>query len=436
VSTSPDLAVTATTRRRLLPRLVGELLGDRLLRTAIPLLINTVVNAVLGVIYWVVAARNYGSASLAENVALVSAMTTLSGICQLNLSPAFAVLVPRAGVHGRRVILQGYAAATATTLFVLPVFIFLGLPHLDRLSTVLDSAPRLLVFATAVVAFNIFNLQDASLVALRRGRLVPVENLVFGAVKLGLVLVLAESMPEMGIFTSWFLAMLLVIPVVSAYVLTRRPQAAVPAVDGSRGLGDSRGRLALDYAGYLFLVSSTVFLPVIALELMTPAQASIFAVCWLTSSSIDLLSTNIGTALAVEITYGGSRDVLRRTVLRRVVPAVAAISLVVVLAAPFILGLYGADDSGGGVLALQLLAVAGVPRSLVNLSIAEARAHNDIGYVFRLRAQNAVVILVLTLVLAPDHGAIGMALAWLVAQLLGAIVGGRRLFARGPSVRR
>ncbi len=413
--------------RRRLPAVVADLRSDQLLRTAGPLLVNTVLNAVLGFAFWVVAARSYGSGSLALNVALVSAMTTLSGICQLNLGPGFAVLVPRAGEHGRRVIVQGYAAATGMTLLVLPVFLLLVLPHLSKLSTVLDTPPRLIVFVLAVVAFNLFALQDASLVALRRGQLVPVENLVFGVVKLVLVVALAGVWPETGIFVSWFLGMVLVIPVVSGFVLTRRPPPDAPRSDGQRGLGDSWSRIALDYAGYLFLVSSTVFLPVVGLELMSPGQASLFAVCWLTSSSLDLLSTNVGTALAVETTYGGSREALRRTVLRRVVPTVAAISLVVVVAAPVVLRLFGASTAGHGALALALLALAGIPRSLVTLSVAEARAHHDIGYVFRLRAQNAVIALGLAFWLAPSHGAVGMALAWLVAQLLGAVVGGRRL---------
>lgn len=429
MTTSPSPPSPQAGARRRVPGVVSDLWGDQLLRTAVPLLVNTVVNAVLGFAFWVVAARSYGSGSLALNVALVSAMTALSGICQLNLGPGFAVLVPRAGEHGRRVIVQGYAAATAMTAVVLPVFLFLVLPRLSKLSTVLDSPSRMLVFALAVVVCNVFALQDASLVALRRGQLVPVENLVFGVVKLALVVLLASTLPETGIFVSWFVGMVLVVPVVSGFVLTRRPSPDAPSADGSRGLADSKGRVALDYGGYLFLVSSTVFLPVVGLELMSPAQASLFAVCWLTSSSLDLLSTNVGTALAVETTYGGRRDALRRTVLRRVVPTVAAISLLVVVAAPFVLRLFGGGHASHGALALQLLAIAGVPRSLVTLSVAEARAHHDIGFVFRLRAQNAVIALGLAVLLAPGHGAVGMAVAWLVAQVLGAVVGGRRLLS-------
>jgi O-antigen/teichoic acid export membrane protein len=145
----------------------------------------------------------------------------------------------------------------------------------------------------------------------------------------------------------------------------------------------------------------------------------LFAVAWLTTSTIDLLATNLGTALTVETTYGVRKDLLRRTVQRRALPLIGAISLLTVLLAPLLLHVYGASG-GTGVTTLQVLGLAILPRAVVTLSVAAARAAGDIGYVFRLRAQNAVICLGLAVLLAPVLGAPGMGLAWLVSQLIGA----------------
>jgi O-antigen/teichoic acid export membrane protein len=408
--------MVSSTGRRVVP---AAILQDRLIRTAIPLMINTASNAVLGAAFWVVAARHYGTTSLAQNLAVVAAMTTLSGICQLNLGPTFSVLVPRAGVHGRRVVLEGYAAATGMAALAVPVFVFLVLPHLSRLHAVLDQGGRLPLFALAVVVFNIFSLQDAALISLRRGRWIPVENTSFGVVKLILLLVFASAFPGIGIFASWVVGMLLVIPVVSGYVLARRPPHHPAALQDAPSMRDSLPRVLLDYAGYLCLVSSTFFLPVVALELLPRKDAALFAVAWLTTSTIDLLATNLGTALTVETTYGVRKDLLRRTVQRRALPLIGAISLLTVLLAPLLLHVYGASG-GTGVTTLQVLGLAILPRAVVTLSVAAARAAGDIGYVFRLRAQNAVICLGLAVLLAPVLGAPGMGLAWLVSQLIGA----------------
>jgi hypothetical protein len=395
------------------------LFQDRLLRTAWPLVVNTASNGVLGVAFWVVAARAYEPSTVATNLAMISAMMTVSGICQLNLGPGLAVLVPRARERARRVILQAYGAATAFSVPALLVFFFLILPHLDKLSATVDTPYSMLLFAAAVVAFSLFALQDAALVSLRRGRWIPVENAVFGVLKLGLLLALASAIPSSGIFLSWLLPMVLIIPVVSGFVLTRRP----PPTSAERrptGRPESFRGLALDYVGYLFNLASTVFLPVVALELLNSEQASVFAVAWLTSSTLDLLSTNIGTALTVETTYGEDPGALRRTVLRRALPLVACASALGALAAPLILGLYGHRYSESGTLVLQLLLLASVPRALINFCVAEARAHRDIGFIVWLRGQNTTVTLVSASVLAPLWGARGMAIAWLLAQTLGA----------------
>ena len=391
---------------------------DRLVRTSWPLLLNTGSNALLGIAYWVVAARLYDQATIGTNMAVIAAMTTLSGISQLNLGPSLGVLVPRAGAHGRRVVLQVYAVVTLYAMVTLTVFFVLVLPHLTQLDAVLGSGSRPLMFAAGVLAFNIFALQDAALVSLRRSAVVPVENAAFGVAKVLLAVLLAAGLPEFGIFTSWVLPLLIIVPVVSGFVFRGPPaeRSTLPTITPR----NSVPKLAGDYVGYLFQVCSTFFLPVIALELLKPVDASLFAVAWLTSSTLDLMATNIGTALIVETSYGEDPRALRRTIFRRAVPAVAIVTVVGMILAPAILRLYGSEYAGQGVHALQILLLASVPRSLVTFAIAESRAHRRIGVIVWLRGQNATLVLGLSFLLAPGWGVVGMAVAWLVAQLAGA----------------
>jgi O-antigen/teichoic acid export membrane protein len=392
---------------------------DRLVRTAWPLVATTSLNAVLGVVYWVVAARLYDQETLARNTALIAAMTTLSAVSQLNLGPGLGVLVPRAGDRGRRVVLLVYVAVTAYTAITLTVFLGFVLPHLTQLSEVLGSPSLILLFAMAVVLFNLFALQDAALAALHWARIIPLENSLFGAAKIVLLFVLVGSMPGLGIFTTWFLPMLVIVPTISGYVFLRRARPERSTLPPATPR-DSVPKLALDYVGFLFQASSTFFLPVVALELLGPVSASVFSIAWLTSSTLDMLATNAGTALTIETSYGVDPGALRRTILRRAMPLVVAVSVTGLLLAPFILGLYGSAYSTGGVSTLQLLLLASAPRCLVTFAIAECRAHRRMGAIVYLRAQNAVLALGLSGVMTPRFGVEGMALAWLIAQVVGA----------------
>jgi O-antigen/teichoic acid export membrane protein len=145
---------------------------------------------------------------------------------------------------------------------------------------------------------------------------------------------------------------------------------------------------------------------------------------------MDLLATNIGTALIVETSYGMDPAELRHTVFRRVMPIVAGVTVLGMAATPLVLRLYGAEYVADGIPTLLLLLLASVPRSLVTIAIAESRAHRNIGIIVWLRAQNAALVLGLSYLLTPSLGVEGIALGWLVAQLAGATTALRTVFRR------
>jgi len=407
-----------------------RIVQDPLARTAWPLLINIGSNGLLGVAYWMVAARLYEPETVATNSAVLAAMTTLSGITQLNLSQMMMVFVPRAGARARRVIAKVYGVVTGFALLALLLFALLVLPHLTSLSGVLDSRTHFAIFALGVLLFNLFALQDAALISLRKQKLVPIENATYGAAKLALLFPLLVLAPDFGIYASWIIPLVLLVPWITWVIFRTRP-----GVTGVATVPEPRERiskLGLDYVGYLFLVGSTFLLPVLALEMLHPLEAAVFAIAWQTSSTIDLLASNVGTALTVETSYGRDPAALRRTMLRHGLLFVSGVAVVAALAAPLILSLYGPHYRSEGVLTLRVLLLAGIPRCLGTFAIAEARAHRKIGWIVRLRAQNFVVAIGLALLLAPELGVVGMALAWLGAQVLSGLVALRRLRVWSP----
>ena len=400
---------------------------DPLVRTATPLILNTGFNGILGVAYWMAAARLYDEEAVATNTAVLAAMTTLSGIAQLNLSQGLNVLVPRAGDRARTVVARSYAAVTGFGVMLVGLFIGLVLPHLTELSQALDSPSRLWLFAVGVLALNIFALQDAALISLRRGKLVPLENLAFGISKLALLFPLLALAPFFGIYLSWVAPMLVIIPVVS-WVIFKGHQKRTSAPPS--GQPRSISKLGLDYLGYLFQISSGLLLPVVALEMLEPSEAAVFAIAWQTSMTLDLLGTNLGTALTVESSYGRDPGALRRTALRHGLLLVSTVAALAIVVTPLLLSLYGSSYREAGVGTMQLLFLACVPRALGTFAVAEARAHGSIRFIVWFRALNSAVALALSFVLAPRMGVEGMALAWLVAQVLGAVVALVRMWSR------
>ena len=83
-----------------------------LYRNAYALMANTAGNSVLGLLYWVLAARTFPDAAVGRGNALISLMMLVSTFTQLNWSGALIRFLPRAGRSARQMLLTAYVMAT------------------------------------------------------------------------------------------------------------------------------------------------------------------------------------------------------------------------------------------------------------------------------------------------------------------------------------
>lgn len=393
--------------------------ADHLTKTAGALVLNTLATSALGFLYWVIVARLYSPTDLARNSALISAMLTLSALCQLNMGLGLGALLPRAGREAGRMLGEVYVAVTVLSTAVVAVALVVVVPHIPSLHHVLTGTLTTAVFVAAVLLYNVFALQDAALSALRAPALVPLENAVYGVAKIIVVVVLASELPRTGIFLSWAAPLLFLVLPISAYLFRRvAPRQHAAPIGAMRLLAAARP-VALDYLAYIFLVCSTLALPALAVALVGTQLGAVFAVAYLTSSSLDLIGTNIGIALTVEASRTPEqRTALLRRTLGRGLPLMATLSVTAILAAPLILSLYGQHYADSGVLLLQLLLAGALPRAVVVIAISQARAQRRMGFIVRRQLLTCVLVVGGALVFSPALGLTGIGIAWLGAQVV------------------
>ncbi|MDQ6779134.1 MAG: hypothetical protein M3071_23575, partial [Actinomycetota bacterium] len=156
-------------------------------RAGYALVLNEGVTSLLGFAYWLIAAREYTPRVVGINTAAISAMMFIAGVAQLNLMSALVRFLPVMGEARRRFIAGCYAVAACASVLCAALFL-LGVhfwaPALHALGS---SAPMILVFVAATVAWCVFNLQDAALTGLGAATIVPIENGVYGIAKIVLL---------------------------------------------------------------------------------------------------------------------------------------------------------------------------------------------------------------------------------------------------------
>jgi len=385
---------------------------------------NTVSTSVLGMVFWVGAAHFYSSEQLGEDAALVSAMVLLSSLSQLNLNMGIARLLPQVSRRPAAAVLSVYAVTAAVAVALTSCFLAI-VPRLSEGLAFLGE-DRLLQVAlvTAVVLWNVFSLQDAVLTSARRAYAVPVENGVFGLLKIGLMFWLAHSFDGHGIFFAWVLAMALVVLPVNTVIFGRvlpalrraggRPGATVlPLADRAR----VAKYLATDYAAALLSQGSTALLPVLVIGVLGRSASAYFYMAFLIAAAVGALAQSLSTSLIVEGAHDESNltELTRRSV-RRYIRFVAPGVIVLAVAAPLVLRPFGADYVDEGSTLLRLLLVGTVPQAVVCLYLAVERVRARVSRVLVVEALSVVATIVGAVAGMRWFGLAGVGIAFLVCQ--------------------
>jgi O-antigen/teichoic acid export membrane protein len=397
--------------------------GTPLLRNAYALMASSVLTAVLGLGYWVLAARRYPADEVGRGSATIATMTLLSTVALLNVPGTLTRYVPRAGRQTSRLVasaylLSGAIAGVAGAVFLLGVGLWA--PGFGFLRS---SLPMAAWFCAATVAWCIFSLQDCVLTGLRRAVWVPVENAAFGAAKVGLLLALATVAPGAGIFASWTIPMVAAIVPVNLLIfrvlLPRHGRADGPGDAGPIRYREVGAFLAGDSAGTMANFAATAFLPVLVVSRFGPEVNAYFYVAWTTSVALNLLAINMGMSLTVE----GSRDgsglgahlrVAVQRLARLLVPVVAG----GVVLAPWVLAMFGPAYAEAGTTLLRLMLLAAVPKAVMELYLGVVRAQGRSRPITVVQGAQAALFLVLVFALLGPAGITGIGWAYLVSNVV------------------
>lgn len=385
---------------------------------------NTAVTALLGMGFWLGAARLFSSEVVGRDAALISVMIELSTLCQLNLNNGIVRFLPDLGAPSRRAVAAAYAASAAFAFLVGSAFVGVAPSVSSEFAFIGDSTLLRVGFVLALVLWGIFALQDAVLTATRQAIWIPLENGLFGLLKIAALPLFLALGAANGVYAAWVLPMaLLVVPVnlfvfrraIPRHVGTERGESSLRRFGARRALGF----LAQDYAAAVFTQATLTLLPLLVLAILGAEASAYFSIPFMLVMAFDTFAYSTSTSLVVEGALGGQH--LRRLVhlfARRVLALLLPTGLLLILLAPLVLLPFGHDYAENGATVLRLLLCA----SLLRVGIALFSALSRIGgHGWRLAAAELALFLLalgLAIPMAHSNGIEGVALSWLIANAL------------------
>ncbi|MGW7275286.1 lipopolysaccharide biosynthesis protein [Streptomyces sp. NPDC054864] len=399
-------------RRMRLPGRGGG--GSPLFRNAYALMLNTGISGVLGVGFWLAAARYYSESAVGQGSAAIAAMKLLAGLTALTLTGALARFIPVAGRATGRLIFRTYATSSLVVACAALIFLFtldLWGPSYAFLHGPLNG----LGFIAAVIAWSLLTLQDGVLTGLRSALWVPVGNTIFSVVKLGLLIAVAAAIPTAGVFVSWVAAIALsVIPL--GWLVFRRlvPRHVKATQDKTRPptLREMGRFLAGDYTGSLFSLAVVYLVPVIVASQVSSVDNAYFYITTTIGGTVNLLAINMGASLTVEGAHDPARLAANtRAALRRMARIMLPVCGLLFVGAPFILRVFGQGYADAATPLLRWFAVGAALRVVMETYFAVQRAQSRTSGIAWMQGLLCALVLGLTLLLLPRMGLTGAGVA-------------------------
>ncbi|QEU87162.1 hypothetical protein [Streptomyces viridosporus] len=398
--------------------------SDSLFKNAYFLMLSTGVSAVLGLGFWLVAARYYSEDAVGQGSAAIAAMRLLASITATTMIGAVVRFVPRAGRETGRLVWGVYGASSLVVALAAGVFL-LTLDQWGASYAPLGTPVAGALFVAACVAWALLTLQDGVLTGLRKAAWVPAGNAVFSVGKLVLLVVFASALPVLGIFVSWAVAIAFsTLPL--GWLVFRRliPRQAAADRDVEPPRLRVMGRfLAGDSLGALFSLAMINLLPVMVAVRFSAAENGYFYVAYTVGGTMEFMAINMASSLTAHASHDprqladGVRGALRRMTLL-LVPVV----LVLVAFAPQILTPFSPDYAEHGSTVLRLLALGALPRVVVELYIGVLRVQGRTGVLAALQGAMCVLVLGSAAALFTPAGIAGAGWAVLIGMTLIAAV--------------
>jgi O-antigen/teichoic acid export membrane protein len=409
-----EVVDAASPQRRLIRRWrVPGLTGLEL--NAMALMSSTAITGLAGVGFWAVAAR-LPAAEVGRAAAVLSTAAMLAQLSSSNVGVLFGRVLASAGVGSRRLVLAGYGVAV-----LLSILLGAGFVLIVRSPILQDDLEKSL-FPVAVAMFSLFSVQDWVLTGIRRSRWVPLEQLFFAVAKLVLLVFAVSAGVGNGILLSWIVPLVIAVVVVNAVLLGQMlPGRRAPA-EGAAPMPSGRELRRLFLAEYTTGAVTSVIpltLPLLVVAVLGAEANAYYAIPWLIGESLGLLIWNIGSSYLVESAHDERQaaSLMARTVRLILVvggPGVAG----VLVAAPWILSIFGSAYAEQGSLVLRLMVLA-IPFNTVSmLYLMVCRLRFQLRRVVALQALTATLVIGLTIILLRPLGIAGAGWGYLVAEVV------------------
>jgi len=393
---------------------------DSLFRNSVYLIASTAIMSVLGFGFWLFVAHLYTPEQVGAASALIAVATLLGNISLLGLDASLMRFLPASKNQSRDI---NTAIISVATLAILAaaVYIFIG-PIVGVAVPLIDASWERVAFIAVIVIVAINSLTDAVFIANRRAELHTATYSALALIKLILPLVLIQF-GSMGIFAAFAFAMLGSL-LLTLYLMGRFVSYRVRAKPNWHLLHKTRTYTAYNYAGRILSSVTAQVMPVFILAHLGADRVAYFSMAWTMANFLYIIPAAIAQSLLAEgATTPADKKHHIKHATRLIAMVIVPIIAIALVAAPYLLHIFGAQYSAGSTAIFQILAFATffvgfneVSNTILNIE------HRSSGVVASQLC--ALIVTLIAAIMLLPMGLVGMGLALLLGNMAASICHG------------
>ncbi len=370
--------------------------------------------AVLGVVFWGVAAHRVAPATIGRSSAEISAITLVATLAQLGIPSMFERFLPVSGPRTHLIILRAYGVCVVAALILSVGYLVGGFGTAFVPSAFFWRA----FFVAATVLWTLFALQDSVLVGLRATRWVPVENILYSAVKLALLPLVVAAAGANAILVAWVAPVAVAILAVNWYLFSRRVPSHESRATLVAEFPAPRHFVSLagaQYAALLINVLTPLIAVIIVIRRLGPVAGAHYYLPALVASGVSLFLGSIIRSFLVEASTEPEHVARHARVALRAMALVVIVSVGLgVAVAPLLLRIFGATYAAEGVTLLRLLLVSLVGFAVTDFYSAFALLDQKVWRIVVREALATALYFLLVITLIGRLGIVALGIATLV----------------------
>lgn len=413
--------------RQLIRSSIHLLYSDSLLRNSIYIMCSTAVTALIGYLYWIVAAHLYSMNAIGLASALIAVITLVSTLAELGIGAMLVQSLPRYKTDFTWSLMLNAGLVTgALTSLLAGTIMVIVLPLFSHQFAIIWQHPAyMLVCILGVPLWTISVLLDQTFVAERRSSNILVRNGSFAVFKC-LLMVLLAWLGALGLLASWVLALVFTLIGVRVLLIPRIGRTYSMVIRGI--VGQIRGMLsALAWHHFINIgaLAPMYLLPVLVIMRLSAVDNAYYYTTSMVGSFFLLVSPAVSVSLFAEGSHAAD-SVLHKARASAVIIALllGPAMLISLLGGHYILLLFGPSYAQHALLLFRIITISAVPDAITNIYISVLRVQKRLRQAALFNLSMALLTLVLSWILLPVLGIAGAGWAFLISQLVGSLVAG------------